>query len=284
MTEVCPPTTPSPRAPGITTALARPGVSARMVGNEVAKGLRILGSHKATLVPQLAILAVMYLMFQLVLGGGRLVDGLLPQTLFAYTIYVINYVALLKLVAGLMEEVNAGTLEQTHLSPLRPGLLALGRLGAVLIEGLVSALVVGGVFVLALGIDIPVRAAALVPLLITLADIAGFALLLGGIALLVSSIGAIVHVINSVIMMINGSLVPIAAFPAALEAVAKFAPTTLGIDATRKALFEEASLGALWADGSLGWAAVHAPVLLLAGWVVYQRAISIGLRDGRLGP
>lgn len=283
MTEVCPPTTPSPRAPGITT-VARPGVSARMVGNEVAKGLRILGSHKATLVPQLAILAVMYLMFQLVLGGGRLVDGLLPQTLFAYTIYVVNYVALLKLVAGLMEQVNAGTLEQNHLSPLRPGLLALGRLGAVLIEGLVSALVVGGVFVLALGIDIPVRAAALVPLLITLADIAGFALLLGGIALLVSSIGAIVHVINSVIMMINGSLVPIAAFPAALEAVAKFAPTTLGIDATRKALFEEASLGALWTDGSLGWAALHAAVLMVAGWALYQRAISIGLRDGRLGP
>lgn len=256
----------------------------RMVGNEVSKGLRILGARKVTLLPQLAILAVMYLMFQLVLGGGRLVDALLPATLFAYTIYVVNYVALLKTVAGLLEEVNAGTLEQSHLSPLRPGLIALGRLGAVLIEGMVSALVVGGVFALVLDIDIPLRAAALVPLLLTLLDIAGFALLLGGIALLVSSIGAIVHVINSLIMMINGSLVPIAAFPAALAAVAKFAPTTLGIDATRRALFESATLAALWADGSLGWTALHAAILLIAGWVVYQRAITIGLRDGRLGP
>lgn len=268
----------------ITTTSARPGAYVRMLGNEVGKGLRILGAHKATLLPQLAILAVMYMMFQLVLGNGQLVVTLLPATLFAYTVYVVNYVALLKTVAGLMEEVNAGTLEQSHLSPLRPGLLAAGRLGAVLIEGIASALVVGGIFVIALDIDIPFHPAALVPLLITLADIAGFALLLAGIALLVSSIGAIVHVINSVIMMLNGSLVPITAFPAALEVVAKFAPTTLGIDATRQALFDDATLGALWADGSLSWAALHAAVLLAAGWVVYQRAITIGLRDGRLGP
>lgn len=263
---------------------SRPIVLARMVGNETAKGLRILAAQKATLVPQLVILAVMYLMFQLVLGGGTLVAELLPATLFAYTIYVVNYVALLKMVAGLMEEVNAGTLEQAHLSPLRPWLLAVGRLGAVLIEGLGSALVVGGVFVLVLDIDVPPRLSALVPLLITLADIAGFALLLGGVALIVSSIGAIVHVINSVVMMINGSLVPIAALPAGLELVAKFVPTTLGIDATRKALFDEASLSTLWADGTLGWAALHAAVLVLVGWAVYQRAVSIGLRDGRLGP
>jgi ABC-2 type transport system permease protein len=260
------------------------GALLRMLGNEVTKGLRILAAHKATLLPQFAILVLMYLMFQLILGGGRLVDELLPVTLFAYSVYVISYVALLKMVAGLMEEVNAGTLEQAHLSPLRPGVLSLGRLAVVLIEGIASALIVGGVFVLALGIDVPLRPAALIPLLLTLADIAGFALLIAGVALVVNSIGAIVHVINSVVMMLNGSLVPIAVFPPGLELVAKIMPTTLGIDATRKALFDAQPLNALVADGSLAWAALHAAVLLLVGWTVYQRAVSTGLRDGRLGP
>ncbi|MGH3950006.1 MAG: ABC transporter permease [Pseudonocardiaceae bacterium] len=271
----------------MTTAIGAgrvPTATVRMIGNETAKGLRILWSHKITLIPQLLILALMYLMFQLILGGGQLVHALLPMTLFAYATYVISYIALLKMVAGLLEEVNAGTLEQAHLSPLRPWSLAAGRLGAVLIEGMFSGLVIAGAFMLALGVEIPLDAAAVLPLLLTLADIAGFALLLGGLALIVTSIGAIVHVINSFVMIVNGSMVPITTFPAGLELAAKFVPTTLGIDASRKALFGDQSLAALLADGSIGWAALHAAVMLLIGWAVYQRAISNGLRDGRLGP
>ncbi|MGH3735186.1 MAG: ABC transporter permease [Micromonosporaceae bacterium] len=266
------------------TVAERAAAAGRIVGNEVVKGLRILWSHKAALIPQLAVLGVMYLMFQLILGGGRLVPALLPVTLFAYVVYVVNYIALLKIVAGLLEEVNTGTLEQAHLSPLRPWSMVAGRLLAVLIEGVASALLVGAVFVVALGIDIPWRAAAVVPLLLTLADIAGFALLLAGIALVVASIGAIVHVINSMIMMINGALVPITAFPPGLELAAKFVPTTLGIDVSRKALFDGAPVTALVADGSLGAAALHAAVMLAVGWAVYRWAVRVGLRDGRLGP
>lgn len=270
--------TVAPRGPG------RAAEVARMLGNETGKGLRVLWSHKATLVPQFAMLAAMYLMFQYLLGGGRLVDELLPATLLAYSVYVVSYIALLKMVAGILEEVNAGTLEQAHLSPLRPWVLSAGRLMAVLVEGLLTAAVIGGAFALALGIDLPFRPAALVPIALTLVDIAGFALLIGGLALIVSSIGAVVHVINSVVMMINGAVVPIAAFPHGLEIAARFVPTTLGIDVTREILFEGQTLAAVWADASLGWALLHAAVMLVIGWTVYQAAVRRGLRDGRLGP
>lgn len=276
MTLLPPPTLHKPHQRHTTLA---PAGGARMIGNEVAKGLRILWSHKATLLPQLLVLALMYLMFQLILGGGSLVTELLPKTLFAFSIYVISYITLLKMVAGLMEEVNAGTFEQTHLSPLRTWQLSLGRLGAVLIEGVAFALVIGTVFALALGIDIPPRPAAVVPLLLTLADIAGFGLLLAGLALLVNSIGAIVHVINSVVVMLNGSVVPIAVFPVGLEIVAKLVPTTLGIDATSTALFDEGPTGS-----GVALAALHAAVMLAVGWSVYHAAIGKGRKDGRLGP
>lgn len=264
-------------APGRMSGLAR------ILSNETAKGLRILWSHKVVLLPQLANMAVLYLMFQLVLGGGRLVDELLPVTAVAFSIYVVSYIGLLKMVAGLMEEVNAGTLEQVHLSPLRAWQLSIGRLGAVLAEAVLTAVLLGAGFVFALGIDLPVEPAALVPIALTLADIAGFILLIGGLALVVGSIGAIVHVINNLIMLVNGSVVPITTLPPALETIAKFIPTTLGIDATRKVLFEGQGLAALWADGSLPWALLHAAVMLVAGWSVYQVAIRRGLRDGRLG-
>lgn len=259
-------------------------VAARILANETAKGLHTLWSHKVTLVPQVALLALMYLLFQLIFGGGRLVEELLPQTLFAFSVYVITYLALLKMVAGTLEELNTGTLEQSHLTPLPPWLLAAGRLGAVFVEGMVTAAVVAILFTLALDVDVQVEPAAVLPLLLTLADIAGFALLLAGLALVVHSIGAIVHVINSILMLLNGSVVPIWALPEGLETAAKLLPTTLGIDASRRILFEDDTLALLWLDHTLFWTALHAATMLAVGWTVYQTAIRRGLRDGRLGP
>jgi len=255
-----------------------------LLGNETAKGLWILWSHKVTLVPQLALMATTYLLFQAVLGGGHLVQALLPVTLFAYLAYIVVYVALLKMAAGLLEEVNTGTLEQTHLSPLPSWLLSVGRLSAVLAEGLLTAAAVGGGLVLALRIQLPLRPAALVPLALILADIAGFALLIGGLALVVTSIGAIIHVIGSFVMFLNGGLVPVSVLPRGLEIAARFVPTTLGLDATRRVLFGHETLAGTWGDHSLQWALLHAILMLAVGWAVYQAAIRRGLREGRLGP
>lgn len=262
----------------------RPTDVIRMLGNETAKGLRVLWSHRATVLPQVAMLGGTYLLFQLVLGGGRLVDALLPATLFAYSFYVINYVALMKMVAGVMEEVNTGTFEQAHLGPVPAWVMSLGRLGAVFVEGVLTAGIIAAVLALVLGIDMPLRLAALVPLVLTLIDIAGFALLIAGLALVVNSIGAIIHLVNGALMMVNGSVVPISAFPAGLELAAKFVPTTLGIDVTREVMFNGQTLAAVWADYSLPLALLHAAVMLLAGWAAYQAAIARGLREGRLGP
>jgi hypothetical protein len=61
--------------------------------------------------------------------------------------------------------------------------------------------------------------------------------------------------------------------------IARLLPTTLGIDATAGALFDDRLTAA-----GLGLAALHAAVLLAAGWAVYRTAIAKGLTDGRLGP
>ena len=256
----------------------------RILANETAKGLRIMWAHKVALVPQLALMAVTYLLFQAVLGGGRPVPALLPVTLLAYLAYVAGYVSLLKTAAGLLEEVNTGTLEQSHLSPLPPWALSVARVGAALIEALLTAAVVGGALVLALHIQLPLPSAALVPLALTVADIVGFALFIAGLALVVPSIGAILHVIQGGVMFLNGGLVPITAFPHWLEVAAKLVPTTAALDATRRIMFGQETLAATWADHSLLWALLHAIVLLAVGWASYQAAIRRGLRDGRLGP
>lgn len=273
---------PSPR----TVAPRRaPAAVLRMLGNETAKHLNILWHRRFLVLVELAMMVVFYLGVQYVIGGGSLVDALLPVTLLGFLVYVVAYLLLVKVVTGLLEEMNTGTLEQMHLSPLPPWLLSVGLVTAVLTEGVLVAGLVGGALVAGLGITLPgLSWGVLVPAALTLLDVAGFALLMGGIALTVASIGAINHVIYSLIGMLNGAYVPVYAYPDWLQLIAKLVPSTLGIDVMRRILIEDASLAATWSDRSLPWALVHAAVMLLLGWTVYQWQIQRCLREGRLGP
>lgn len=273
-----------PRAAG--EARIGRGAALRMLGNETAKGLRVMWVHKAPLVLELAGLAAMYWAVQLFIGGGGFVHELLAMTFAGYLAYVISYIALLRMASGLLEEMFTGTLEQSLLSPLRPWVQSVGRLTAVLVEALAVAAAVAVVYLAifaGMGVDPSLQWSVLIPVVVTVWDIAGFAMLIGGIALVVNSIGALVHVIQSFILFLNGALIPIFAFPAGLELAAKFVPTTLGVDATRRLTTTGETLGDVWADGTLPWAMVHAAVLLTLGWVVYLAAIRRGLREGRLG-
>lgn len=264
--------------------VAGPVVVARVFVNETHKNLLTLWAYRRTLVPELALAVFMYLALQFFIGGGKFVDELIPHTTLAYTTYLFTYYVLLKVVSGLLEEVNTGTLEQIHTSPLPSWALSLSRIGAAMIQGAAVTLLVAVGFIVGLDIDFPLRWEALVPGALTVLDVAGFALLIGGLALTVASIGAVLHVIQSMVMFLNGSLVPVEAFPAWLEALARLVPGTLGIEAIRDVLFEGSSLAEIWSDGVLMGAAVHAAAMLLIGWGVYQWNIRRGLKNGRLGP
>ncbi|TDO30403.1 ABC-2 type transport system permease protein [Kribbella sp. VKM Ac-2527] len=260
----------------------------RMLGNETAKGLRVMWAHKAPLALGLAYVAMLYWVIQLFIGGGRLVGEVLAMTFVAFLGYVVLYIASLRMVSGVLEEMYTGTLEQSLLSPLRPWVASTGRLAAALVEGLVIAAIVAGfnlVILLAVqGVELSFRWSAVVPLAVTLVDIAGFVLLFGGMALVVNSVGAIIHVVQNVIMMLNGAFIPVFVFPDWLELAAKIVvPTTLGLDATRQILVAGAPLDNVWSSGTLPWAVVHAAVQLVVGWAAYQAAIRRGLREGRLG-
>lgn len=255
-----------------------------MVANEIVKGLRLRWAYRATVIPELFGALVMYLMFQYFIGDGRILDKMVADTAPAMFAFVVGYGALMRLVAGLLEERNAGTLEQTHLSPLPTWQLALSRLVVAMGESLLVGVAVTAAVLVALGIDYPLDPQALVPLGLMLAGAAGFILLIGAASFTYPGIGALVHIIQMMIISVNGTIAPVELFPRWLELIAKFAPTTLGVAATRRILVEGDSLADLWADGALGWLVLHTALLVVAGWVAYQVQVRRALRDGRLGP
>lgn len=271
-----------------TVSTPGPALGLRMLGNEIGKALRVMWVHKAPLVLQTAGMLAFYWVIQFFVGGGRLVPELLAMTFVAYLAYIVGYIALLRMAGGVLEEMYTGTLEQSLLSPLRPWVASTGRLAAALAEGLITAAIVTAfylaLFILVLEVELTWRWPAVVPLAMTVAEIAGFALFIGGVALVVNSIGAIVHVLQGIVMFFNGAFIPVFVFPAWLALTSKiFVPTTLAMDATRRMLTGEESFGQVWSDTTLPWALLHAAVMLLLGWIVYQAAIRRGLREGKLG-
>jgi ABC-type polysaccharide/polyol phosphate export permease len=121
----------------------------------------------------------------------------------------------------------------------------------------------------ALGISLPLRAAAVVPAVLTVIDIVGFALLIGGLSSRVPQIGALAHVSNGLIFALNGALIQVELYPGWVQVIARVFPTTLGIEAVRKTMLDGQSLGAIWADATLPWLMVHAVGLAVFGSIIF---------------
>lgn len=254
-----------------------------MLGNETAKGLLVTKANWGTLVPALAVLVFFYIFLRFLLGGGHMVEALYAPTLLGFAFYGLAYIVTLKMVSGTLEEMNSGTLEQVHLSPLPAWTLSLGRLAAAVIEAIGLTTVVSLGLILVLGVRFTYRLDAIVPVALTIVDVAGFGLLLAAAAIRIASIGAILHVLQGIVIFVNGAFVPVNLFPGWLQFISRLVPTTLGVEVSRKILIEGWSLSATWSDGSLVWLLVHSAVMLAVGAVAFQGTIDRGLRDGRLG-
>ncbi len=262
---------------------ATPAVVLAVIGNEIRKGLLILRAHPASLALGITASVFLYLGMQFIIGQGQLPRDLLPLTLIGFSAFMFLWIASLAMVADLLEEMRTGTLAQTHLSPVSPALLLLGRLGTASVQGILVAAVSAAVPMIVADIPIPARWEALLPFALTLVNGLAFTLLFAGVALTNPFIGEIHHLVTGLIGVLNGAYLPVALFPDWLEPVARLLPTTLGIEATLKVLFEHRSLGDLWADGSLPWLLIYTLALTLAGWWVYRRNQRQLMRNGTLG-
>ncbi|MGH7920076.1 MAG: ABC transporter permease [Candidatus Dormibacteraceae bacterium] len=256
---------------------------ARLVRTELVKGLRLMWRRRSMVVVAAIVYGLSYLGINLFIGGGHLVKDLMVRTLPALLALMVASTAAVEGTAGIAEEINGGTLEQTRLSPASSQLQAFGRMSALAIEGLVVAIVLGIVFVFGVGLDINPHPAVLIPTGLTVLDALGYGLIMTALVVRVASIGAISHVGTMAIMAFGGMLIPISLFPHGLQVFAKFIPTALGVQAINTTLACH-GLGATWSDGTLPWLLVHTGVVLTGGFSLYVINIRRAQREGGLTP
>ena len=269
---------PSASAPPTYTATE----GLRAVAAEASKGLQLLWRRRTVLITTVITLGLIYLMIQFYVGAGHLNHGLLGATLPALFAYTLAATAALQGAGGISEEVNSGTLEQTHLSPAAPSLLVLGRLGALTVEGLVPAAILTALFWAGFGIHYTVRPDVFVPLLLTTLDAMAYGLLLVALTMAATGIGAITHVFNMMIMFFGGMFVPVIAFPHGVVIFARFIPTTLGVQVLNTTLSGR-GLSASWTNGTLPWLLVHVVVLSGLAVAAYVYVIRRAQQEGGLG-
>lgn len=255
----------------------------RLLRTEMAKGLRLTWRRRSMVVVGMIVFGLTYLGISFFIGGGHLVKALMVQTVPALLAVTIVHSAGTEGAVGIAEEVNGGTLDQAQLAPASPQLLALGRMFALILQGLAAATIVGLVFILGLGLDVHLYPAELVPALLTVLDALGYGLIMIALTIRVVSIGAIVHVAEMAIMAFGGMLLPITLFPRGMEVFARFMPTALGVEALNT-IQAGHGLVAIWSDGTLPWLLVHTATVITLGLVLYVVNIRHARREGGLSP
>jgi ABC-2 type transport system permease protein len=260
-----------------------PRSAAAVVGAEVRKGLtRQLANPVAHLIT-LAWAAAMFLGMQYIFGNGSLRRDLLPMTIVGISSYWLLHFAGLVVVTDLVEEKRSGTFAQAQLTPSPLWVVIFGRLLTASIFGLVVSLAGTLVPMLVTGTTIAPKWAALVPYALILVNALAFTLMIAALALTSPMIVVLESLLTTLVLMLNGAFLPVSLYPDWMAVVARLLPTTMGVEATGKVLFQGRSLADIWNDGTLPWLLVYTVALTLAGWTLFARNHRRALRDGKLG-
>jgi len=256
---------------------------AAAISNEIEKGLIDLWRGKVASLLELILFALMFLAITFALGKGALHREQVAPLLIGFVGYIFFHMQTNRLFWGLLSEVQSGTLEQMYLSPLPSWLLTMGLQVASIVEAVISALLLSLFVGLVVQVAIPLRWAAVLPLVLLVGGSVGYSLILGGLTLLFKRLEILKEIFQIIVLVFGGVLVPLERMPGWMAAIARFLPLTPGIDALRKTLLEGVSLRQLSGDGALLWLVGSAAVYLVLGIVVFRWCEHNAKRKGTLG-
>ncbi|MCI0725616.1 MAG: ABC transporter permease, partial [Chloroflexi bacterium] len=232
---------------------------------------------------EMPLFILFYFAINLYMGRGEIRQELLAPTLIGLTAILFFHQQLNRVFWGVLGEIQTGTLEQLHLSPLPAWVLVLGRQVATILESIVIAVLLYLSAAIIGGVTIPFDVEALVPLVAIVAGGAGFSLIVVGLTLLFKRIELLVELLVGVAFVVGGVFLPLDQIPNWMAVIGRLLfPTTQGIEVLREILLEGHSLGALQVEWGLGWLLLQPIVFLVAGALFFRASEQIARRKGTL--
>ena len=251
--------------------------------NEVRKGLIITWNYRANSIMELLTLVFVFVFISYFAGGGEIDSEMLPGSLLGFLVWYYAAFAISGMSGSLTDEASTGTLEQLYMSPVPTWLVFVGKVIATFLSGTALVAIVGVILWMILPVTLPLELAALLPFALTMVGLFGFGYAIGGLTLVYKQISSVRGLLTNVLLFLNGALLPVNHFPAWLETIAVFLPTTQGIIVLRKVVIDDMSLIAVWEDGSMLFLAVQSVLFLAAGWALFNVGERVAKQRGTLG-
>ncbi len=227
-------------------------------------------------------LATMYIVFCLLFFGFRSVGAAIDVgdtvegLVVGYLVWVLAIMAYSELSWSVLNEAQAGTLEQMYLSPFGFHWVKAAHLLSTLVLQLAMAGVMLLLMLITTGERLSLDLFSVLPLLLlTVAPVYGVGYMLGGLALVYKRIQAFFQIVQFI--FIAFLVVPPGGSP-----LVQFLPLNLGNHLLRQVMVGGASILQLEVV-DLGMLLLVAAVYLAAGLLVFFRCERVARRDGLLG-
>ena len=266
---------------------------ATAIGSETVKGLRHGWGERLQILIEMPLFVIFMLLLAYTVGQGATIaeTGEIDWTIdprhatwlfigvaaFSYT-----YLHLQKMFWRLLAEIQAGTLEQTYLSPLPSWVHVVGgRVAAAVAETVIVVAVVFGVTSLVVRLDLHWRVDALVPLALLIVGAAGLALIVAGITLVWKRIQMLNDLVLLAVFFFSGAVLPPAETPRWADAVGTPLFMTHAVAGLRTVMLDGNAL--VWSGtGGVAWMLGTAAAWFVAGLLVFRFCERIARRQGSL--
>jgi ABC-type polysaccharide/polyol phosphate export permease len=263
------------------------------VTNETVKGLRHGWSERLQILIELPLFVTFVLLLGFTVGQGDRIatTGELSWTLdsrqatwlfLGMAVFTYTYLHVQKMFWRLLAEIQAGTLEQTYLSPLPSWVHVVGgRILAAVAETTVVVAVMYAVTSLLVRLDLHWRLEALVPLALLVVGAAGLALIIAGITLVWKRIQMFNDLVLLAVLFFSGAVLPLDQMPMWADSVGAPLFMTHAIAGLRTVALDNQHLAAS-GTGGLAWTAGTATVWFAAGLTGFRVCERIARRRGSL--
>jgi ABC-2 type transport system permease protein len=263
------------------------------IGNETVKGLRHGWSERLQILIELPLFVTFVLLLGFTVGKGTTIatTGRLDWTLdprqagwlfIGTATFTYTYLHVQKMFWRLLAEIQAGTLEQTYLSPLPSWVHVVGgRVLAAIAETTVVVAVMYAVTSLVVRLGLHWRLDTLVPLALLVTGAAGLALVIAGITLVWKRIQMLNDLVLLSVLFFSGAVLPLTEMPGWAKTVSMPLFMTHAVAGLRTVMLEGQHLTLSGANG-LAWMLATAAGWFLAGLIVFRICERIAQRRGGL--
>jgi ABC-2 type transport system permease protein len=254
---------------------------------ELSKAMWTLRGEWRSIIVQMAMFPLFYLLVVLFMGRGHMRTDLLITGLLGLVPVTFIYEQVNRSFWSYLGDIQSGVLEHTYLTALPSWVLILGRQVSYIISALpqaVAVYVTGLVAIAAEDASVPFDVQILVPVAAIVLGTSGLALILSGLALVYQRVEIATQISVGLWFIAGGTFVPLANLPDWVAFISRLIiPVAPGIEAMREILLKGRSLTGLRDGWGLGWLLVQPLVLLLVGGILFTCLERAAKRRGTLG-